>query len=87
MIPGTKARANSHKAFGEPKHEEEFAIPEPTEERVTVSDAHKAPSERHYSRRELFTNLGPIFGEGLTKLLRTSNHLARELKGEDESAK
>jgi hypothetical protein len=53
--------------------------PEMAEEIAFESSATEAPDAVNLERREWFASLVPAFGEGLVKLLRTSNNLKRDL--------
>jgi hypothetical protein len=91
MIPGTKARnlapTNAQQNLNDTVAQEPQLETLKTSENSLknlhheATQRHASPSEKSYSRRDLFTKLPDLFGEGIVKLLRTSNHLQGELQG------
>lgn len=85
MIPGTKPRAAAREAFSAPEKNDTACLEQKKTaedlelERQKSLELQREPSHRQYSRRELFTNAPALFGEGLTKLLRKSNHFKNQL--------
>ncbi len=84
MIPGTKARAQPGEK--KPATENSPTAAELKRQQEKSLEKIQEPSTRHYSRRALFTQLPALFGEGLTKILRTSNHLERKLLGGEKKS-
>lgn len=84
MIPGTIARNSKKPSIDEQQESsvENISLPKNLELETpqTAAENSRSPSEKSYTRRELFSNAQAIFAEALTKTIRISNQLENSVR-------